>query len=62
MSLINLKKKISVSLLSMLVVELKRKPKNISRPSFACWELSRVNSFYFSFPFFGGREDYIENA
>jgi len=46
----------------MLVVELKRKPKNISRPSFACWELSRVNSFYFSFPFFGGREDYIENA
>ena len=59
MCLINLKKnkkKISVSLLSMLVVELKRKPKNISRPSFACRELSRVNSFI-SFLFFGGREE-----
>mgnify|MGYP005824693545 CR=1 FL=1 len=33
----------------MLVVELKRKPKNISRSTFACWELSRVNSFYFLF-------------
>ena len=52
MCLINLKKKKPkklVSLLSMLVVELKIKPKNISRSSFTCWELSRVNSFYFLF-------------
>ena len=51
----NLKKKI-VSLISMLVVVIKRKPKNISRSSFACWELSRVNSFI-SFLFFGGQEE-----
>ena len=37
----------------MLVVELKRKPKNISRSSFTCWELSRVNSFYFLFLLLG---------
>ena len=29
----------------MLVVAIKRKPKKISRSCFACWELSRVNSF-----------------
>jgi len=29
----------------MPVVVIKRKPKKISRSSFACWELSRVNSF-----------------
>ena len=40
----------------MPVVEIKRKPKKISRSSFACWELSRVNSFI-SFLFFGGREE-----
>ena len=45
---INLKKnqKKLVSLISMLVVIIKRKPKNISRSSFAWWELSRVNSFF----------------
>ena len=40
----------------LVVVAIKRKPKNISRPSFACWELSRVNSFI-SFLSFGGREE-----
>ena len=45
------------SLLSMLVVVItKRKPKKISCSSFACWELSRVNSFSY-FLFFGGREE-----
>ena len=44
------------SLLSMLVVVMKRKPKKISRSSFACSELSRVNSFI-SFLSFGGREE-----
>ena len=29
----------------MLVVVIKRKPKKFSRSSFACWELSSVNSF-----------------
>ena len=29
----------------LVVVLIKRKPKKISRSSFACWELSRVNSF-----------------
>ena len=42
----------------MLVVELKRKPKNISCSSFACWELSRVNSFYFFFFLWGSRRLY----
>ena len=60
MCLINLKKnqKKLVSLLSMLVVELKRKPKNISRSSFTCWELSRVNSFYFFSFLWGSRRLY----
>ena len=40
----------------MPVVVIKRKPKKISRSSFACWELPRVNSFI-SFIFFGGREE-----
>ena len=60
--LINLKKKqkkqlqLLASLLFMpVVVVIKRKPKNISRSSFSCWELSRVNSFIL-FLFFGGRE------
>ena len=35
-----------------VIVVIKRKPKKISRSSFACWELSRVNSFI-SFLFFG---------
>ena len=39
-----------------VVVVIKRKPQKISRSSFACWELSRVNSFV-SFLFFGGREE-----
>ena len=39
-----------------VVVVIKRELKKISRSSFACWELSRVNSFI-SFLFFGGRED-----
>ena len=39
-----------------VVVVIKRKLKNISHSSFACWELSRVNSFI-SFLFFGGREE-----
>ena len=39
----------------MRVVVLKRKPKRISRSSFVCWELSRVNSFI-SFLSFGGQE------
>ena len=58
MCLINLKKnqKKIVSLLSMLVVVIERKPKKISHSSFACWELSRVNSFI-SFLSFGGREE-----
>ena len=53
----NLKKtKKIVSLISMLVVIIKRKPKKISGSSFACWELSRVNNFI-SFLSFGGREE-----
>ena len=39
-----------------VVVIIKRKLKKISHSSFACWELSRVNSFI-SFLFFGGREE-----
>ena len=39
----------------MLVVVIK-KTKKISRSSFACWELSRVNSFI-SFLSFGGQEE-----
>ena len=58
MCLINLKKKQKkiVSLISMLVVVIKRKPKKISHSYFACWELSRVNSFVL-FLSFGGREE-----
>ena len=45
------------SLISMLVVVvIKRKPKKISRFSFACWKLSCVNSFI-SFLSFGSREE-----
>ena len=39
-----------------VVVVITRKLKKISRSSFACWELSHVNSFI-SFLFFGGREE-----
>ena len=46
----------------VVVVVIKRKPKNISRSSFACWELSRVNSFI-SFLSFGSiGEDHNENV
>ena len=47
----------------LVVVIIKRKPKKISRSSFACWELSRVNSFYF-FSFLWGSigEDHNENV
>ena len=34
-----------VYFLCMLSFSIKRKPKKISRSSFACWEFSRVNSF-----------------
>ena len=40
----------------LVVVVIKTKLKKISRSSFACWELSRVNSFI-CFLFFGGREE-----
>src|SRR3989337_1574912 len=45
----------------LVVVIVKTKPKNISCSSFACWELSRVNSFYF-FSFLWGSigEDHDE--
>ena len=51
----------------MLVVVIKKKPKKISRSSFACWELSYVNSFSVSWKFFsflwGSRgEDHNENV
>ena len=39
-----------------VVVVIKRKPKKISRSSFACWELSHINSFV-SFLSIGGREE-----
>ena len=44
-----------------IVVIIKIKPKKISRSSFACWELSRVNSFI-SFLFLWGSigEDHNE--
>ena len=46
----------------MLVVVIKRKPEKISCSSFACWELSRVNSFIL-FVFLGPRgEDHDENV
>ena len=39
-----------------VVVIIKRKTKKISCSSFACWELSRVNSFI-SFLFFGDQRE-----
>ena len=46
-----------------VVVVIKRKPKKISRSSFACWELSRVNSFlFFSFLWGSRGEDHNENV
>ena len=44
-----------------VVVVIKRKPKKISRSSFACWELSRVNSFI-SFLWGSRGEDNNENV
>ena len=44
-----------------VVVVIKRKPKKISRSSFACWELSRVNSFI-SFLWGSIGEDHDENV
>ena len=44
-----------------VVVVIKRKPKNISRSSFACWELSRVSSFI-SFLWGSRGEDHDENV
>ena len=40
----------------MLVVVINMKPQKDSRSSFACWEVSRVNSFI-SFLSFGGGEE-----
>ena len=64
--LINLKKLVVslASLFSMLVVVVtKRKPKKISRSSFACWELSRVISFVSFLFLWGSRgEDHDENV
>ena len=54
--LINLKKKIVV--VYFFAVVIKNKPKNISRSSFACWELSRLNSFYFFSFLWGSRRPY----
>ena len=46
-----------------VVVILKEKPKKISRSSFACWELSRVNSFISFLTLWGPRgEDHDENV
>ena len=46
-----------------VVVVIKRKPKNISRSSFVCWELSRVNSFISFLALWGSRgEDHNENV
>ena len=45
----------------VVVVIIKRKPKKISRSSFACWELSRVNSFI-SFLWGSRGEDHDENV
>ena len=44
-----------------VVVVTKRKPKKISRSSFACWELSRVNSFV-SFLWGSRGEDHDEDV
>ena len=63
MCLINLNKKPKklVSLLCMLVVVIKRKPKKISHSSFASWEISRVNSLI-SFLWGSRGEDHDENV
>ena len=46
-----------------VVVVIKRKPKKISCSSFACWELSRVNSFISFLVLWGSRgEDHNENV
>jgi hypothetical protein len=46
-----------------VVVVIKRKPKKIFRSSFACWELSRVNSFISFLILWGSRgEDHDENV
>src|SRR3954464_7195382 len=46
-----------------VVVLIKRKPKKISCSSFACWELSRVNSFISFLVLWGSRgEDHNENV
>ena len=47
---------VSFCFLVFLFCVLLRKPKKIFLSSFACWELSRVNSFI-SFLFFGGRQE-----
>ena len=39
----------------VVVVIKKRKPKKISRSSFACWELSHVNSFISFLVLWGSR-------
>ena len=47
----------------MHVVVIKRKPKKIARSYFACWELSRVNSFIYFLILWGSRgEDHDENV
>ena len=46
-----------------VVVVIKRELKKISRSSFACWELSRVNSFISFFVLWGSSgEDHNENV
>ena len=46
-----------------VVVVIKIKHKNISRSSFACWELSRVNRFISFLVLWGPRgEDHDENV
>jgi len=47
----------------LVVVVTKRKPKKVSRSSFASWELSRVNSFISFLVLWGSRgEDHDENV
>ena len=41
-----------------VVVIIKRKSQKISHSSFVCWELSRVNSFYFFSFLWGSRRPY----
>ena len=46
-----------------IVVVIKRKPKKISHSSFACWELSRVDSFISFLILSGSRgEDHDESV